>query len=296
MNVITSLICTGIGFLFGICFSRLQARLYRRNIQKITRFNVNNKNESLRVDAYYANSGKKDAGESVNLGYPFEYMAIAMLETQLLALNKCLELRSGPAPATKIEVEGLSKDSDLIILGGPFHNLLTGYIFGLKKEYHNVPFYFDDLSVDVNGQIRGDEATLVFDNGEPFKFEENCFIPLKDVDNKFYHTDYALILNVRNPFNPKKRIISFIGCRSIGVYGAAMYFNKYSNEIKKNIKYDQYAIIIRVNGEQDNIVGEPRFLKSVELNSIDLGNITSKYIKDLKIISVSCNYKKQKIE
>ena len=285
INLFASLVWTIIAFVAGILFTRLQTALYRHYVKKITRFTVHGRSDTLYVTSIYANSGKKDAGEAVNLGYPFEYMANAMIESFLLSINKHLEMRSGPGPITKREVEMTSKDSNIILLGGPFHNLITGHIFGLLKDYHTVPFYFDSLKRE-DGSI--EEASLIHieDENKPLVNGENCFIPEKDADGRYYRTDYALIMNVVNPFNPKKRIISFIGCRSIGVFGAALFYTKNRKEIIKKVKFDEYALVVKVNGEQDNIIGEPKLLKTYKLDSIDISKISTAHLKDLKVIEI----------
>ena len=285
VNLIASLVWTIIAFVAGVLFTRLQTVLYRRYVKKITRFTVHGRNDTLYVTSIYANSGKKDAGEAVNLGYPFEYMANAMIESFLLSLNKHLEMRSGPGPITKREVEMTSKDSNIILLGGPFHNLITGNIFGLSKEYHTVPFYFDSVARE-DGSM--EDATLIHieEADKPLVNGDNCFIPEKDADGRYYRTDYALIMNVVNPFNPKKRIISFIGCRSIGVFGAALYYTKYRKEIAKKVKFDEYALVIKVNGEQDNIIGEPKLLKTYNLDPIDISKISTAHLNDLKVVEI----------
>ena len=96
--------------------------------------------------------------------------------------------------------------------------------------------------------------------------------PLKDKLGDFYCEDYGLIINIKNPYNPEKRIIALMGCRSIGVLGATYAFTKFNNETLKSVKNDEYAVIVKCHGDRSNLDIERgiTYVDQVKIESINI--------------------------
>ena len=247
-----------IGAFFVVLFyHKLMAWHYKNKFYRSTRLNIDKKGK-FPLRCYIANSGRYDADEKVYLGYPFEYMASATVNTHLEHLTRNTDMKISPCPLKKDEVVRLDKTGDLILLGGPFHNLLTRLFFGLTKENTNVPFYFDTFD--------GEEATLFYKENNDTDYRTAK--PIKDPNGNYYCEDYALILNIRNPYNPDKRVITIMGCRSIGVLGGTNAFTMYNKDIFGDVKYDEYAVIIKCYGEQNNI-NDDRKIERVSVIKLD---------------------------
>ena len=108
-----------------------------------------------------------------------------------------------------------------------------------------MPFSFDENA----------NLTHTHENGEQTTFSPE----LSEGEQKYFEKDYGLIMNVKNPLDKNKRIISIIGCRSVGCYGATQYLCNNIHTIKNKIKDDEYAIVISCDGEEENITSEPVF-------------------------------------
>ena len=250
----------------------LRDRFFIKHVHNVTRLKVHGKKDNLNISCFYANSGIQDGDENVGLGYPFEYMSFATTKAYLHTLNKLFLAESQPSPATIEDLKDLKLNDNIILFGGPNHNLITGYIFGLREQYHNVPFYY--------GSYNGEDATLFYadDLKKPF-------VPHLNKETNVYVKDYGLILNVENPYNPEKRIIALIGCRSVGVLGATIFFTEFNKELKKATKkMKNFAAIIEVRGDANNVVGDPTLVKAVGINSIDETKIVDDYLKDIDIV------------
>ncbi len=259
ISLLSSLIWAVAAFIAVLIFNKLVERYYKKKFYQLTRLNISKKNKHF-IRCYIANSGRYDANEKVYLGYPFEYMASATIDSYLENLTRNIDMNTYLSPLKKDEINKTDKTGDLILLGGPFHNLLTKLFFGLSKDNTIVPFYFDTFE--------GEEATLFYkENGAS---DYKTVKPIKDPNGNFYCEDYALILNVRNPYAPKNRIIAIIGCRSIGVLGGTNALTLYRKEIFSDVKYDEYAVIIKCYGDQNNINDDRGIerISVIELNSI----------------------------
>lgn len=124
----------------------------------------------------------------------------------------------------------------LILIGGSVNNSISREL--LKKDVcEGLNFNFDLTKSNRN-------LTYTDKNGinqikEPKAKENDIFM------------DYALILNIRNPWCTSKRLIAIMGCNGLGTYGAAKYIHsgKYlENRIKDIIEFDEYAILISCKG------------------------------------------------
>ena len=223
-----------------------------------------------------ANSGRYDESENVYLGYPFEYMSAASINSYLSMMVKIVDMEPHPCPLKVKEIAKIDKTKDLILLGGPFHNILTKLFFGLVKDKTNLPLYFDTFE--------GEEATLFYkENGAN---EYKTAKPLKDMVGNYYSEDYGLIINIKNPYNPSKRVIALMGCRSIGVLGATLAFTTFNKEIFKKVKDDQYAVIVKCYGDRNNVdIERPiEFITSIALNDLKIENLIN--IVDRETISI----------
>ena len=279
-DVFIELLGATIVFFAGILFSITIKRLYSKRIHNATRLKINSKDDSVAFKCYYANSGLMDNDEATGIGYHFEYMAHANIVTYLLSLNKNIEVDLQIGPLYVKDISDCTLTNNTIIYGGPFHNLITGQVFGLTKQYHNIPFYFD---------YAGDEAAALYHVGE----EDKPFVPLMNADKTYYTHDYGMIINVVNPYNPKKRIIAFIGCRSSGVHGASLFFSQNAKELKKKTKnMNNYVAIVSCNGDADNIIGDVLLERVYEIDNINEANITNKYLND--VVRKNANKNKSK--
>lgn len=210
----------------------------------------------LFMRCFYANSNRVDEEEHVLLGYPFEYMASASVSTYLniMSHNKA-DVISSPSPIKDIDAAKEYREN-VLLLGGPYHNTVTHYFFGLKEGDTKLPFYF--------GSYQGEDATLFYKDGDSVK----TFVPKKHSSGDYYAEDYGLILNIKNPYNPDKRVIALIGCRSIGVLGAAAFFTEHNKKLRKITKnMDEYAVVIECHGDNLNVLQDPEDHFAVELES-----------------------------
>ena len=270
INLVASLITFFVGVLVPLLFNLI----YKKTIKKSTGLSLGSRKDSLDIVAYYANSGKFDPVEKTFLGFPFEYMSLAMVEAYLNNLNKNVTVTSSASPLNKDELDSINKNSNLLLIGGPFHNIVVGMLFGLSEEYHNIPLRFVK---------RGDEdACLLYKN----ESKEEIFTPKKNEDGSHYAKDFGLIINMKNPYNPKKRVIALIGCRTVGVYCAAKFFseqNRKTDKLKKHVKgMKEYAVVVSCNCDKNGMVGSPVFEQAWELDSLDIHKISKEPIKNLE--------------
>ena len=236
---------------------------FRPTVKAIERWRFR-KSSHLKLDdnklfmrCFYANSNRVDEEEHVLLGYPFEYMASASVGTYLnIMSNNKADIISSPSPINKEDAIKEYREN-ILLLGGPNHNTVTSYFFGLKEGHTNLPFYY--------ASYQGEDATLFYKDGDTIK----TFVPKKHSSGDYYAEDYGLILNVKNPFNPEKRIIALIGCRSIGVLGAAAFFTEHNKKLRKITKnMDEYAVVIECHGDNLNVLQDPEDHFAIELKSL----------------------------
>ncbi len=231
-----------IGYLFGV----IKNHLKKKSIKELLRFDQE-KDDAPDINCFTANPGIRDTEELVELGYVFEYMSIGEIKsefTKILPSDSSINVYMSNLRFEKISPTLLK--NNLVIIGGPFHNSITRDLF---SKIQNLPFHFED------------DASLVYtyEDGKIDKFTPNLYDPNENKDkHSFYDNDYALILNVKNPYAQGKRIILIAGCRSVGCYGATVYLTEHLYDIKKQIDSDEYALVITCNGEKENLVGKPK--------------------------------------
>lgn len=287
-DISVNLIASVIVFLTGVFYAFFRNRIYRVKRRNVTKFNYKTKDDKKVVSCYSAHSEFRDELEKVDFTFFFEDMAYSTISEYLLHIHKETEFKFDLSPLTKKDINTIltSNDmkGDIVLLGGPNHNSLTNVIFGLKEEYSNVPLHF---GTDLNTK---EEAALFVTDKED-KSVTRLYVPKKKVIKRkgeevtVYNKDYGLILNVKNPFEPKSRILAFIGCRSAGVYAAASYFTNHSKKLKKNVKgIDEYAVIVECQCDDRNIHGDPIFKEAVALESIKPEMLSDEKVVD-KVIT-----------
>lgn len=258
IELLASLVWAPLSFLFVYLWMKTKEHFYKHRLYKNIRLKLHDSKQKLMINCFYANSNKVDKNESAALGYPFEYMAAATVQSYLSFIaKKNFQMDMCPSPLRYDEVLK-ETDENLLLLGGPFHNNYTRFFFGLEKDNTNLPFYFDSYE--------GEEATLFFNNG----LELKKFKPKKDITGKFYTDDYGIILNMKNVYNNDKRIIALIGCRTIGVLGAAVALTKLNKQLfERTNTYDEYAVVVCCHGNRYNIMKDPEICECIELHSIE---------------------------
>ena len=247
-NVLVVPILTALGtFLFTV----VRKRIIRARQRRVLRFTEKDDKSRKDVNCITANTGQYDEGELVTLGYVFEYIAVGELRVAFKQLFKHIDIGVKMSPVEYGDMHMSDLKSNMILIGGPFHNCVSReLLFSGKFDF---PFSFDD------------NANLYHDNGDGTtdKFEPKQ----SDLNNKFYELDYALIVNIKNPKMPSKRLIALIGCRSVGCYGAAYFLSHKLHKLKKIIKDDEYAVVVRCQCDEEDIINMPEFVKYYPLSS-----------------------------
>ncbi len=239
-NFLTEFILAIVMFAGGLVVT-LAKRIYSHHkIRTVLRFDDDKK---LDLNCFTANTGQYDENELVTLGYVFEYMAVGELRAFLRSTYKEVEMKVKMSPENYGSVSKRDLHQDLILIGGPFHNSITAKL--VMDKSMKLPFYFDK------------DANLVYEGLHGKK----VFSPeLSEGETKYYENDYALIVNIENPLKKGKRILAFMGCRSIGCYGAAYYIAHFLKDIKKEVGKGDYAIVVRVAGDEEDIIDEPELV------------------------------------
>ncbi len=245
-EVVWDLLLLIVPIIIGFLFNVLRNYLKKKSINDLLRFE-NEKDETPDINCFTANPGIRDTGELVELGYVFEYMAIGEIKSEFYEiLPNGTNINVSMANLQFEKISPTLLKNNLLVIGGPFHNAVTRDLF---SKIENLPFHFEE------------DASLVYtyENGVTDKYTPSLYDPNNNKDkNSFYDNDYALILNVKSPYAKGKRLILIAGCRSVGCYGAAIYLTEHLYEIKKQIKSDEYALVITCNGEKENLIGKPK--------------------------------------
>ncbi len=246
LDVATESALAIITFLAGFLLSRLRTFLKKRRVQSVLKFDVE---EKLDLNCFTANTGQYDEEERVTLGYVFEYMAAGEMRASFKKLYKEAEMKVKMSPEEYTSVQKRDVSQDLLLIGGPFHNSITREL--VMNGRNGLPFYFDE------------DANLIYEGKEG----RDVYCPeLSGGANQYFENDYALILNIRNPLKKGKRILAFMGCRSIGCYGAAYYIAHCLKTLKRRVKGDEYAVVIRVEGDEEDIIDNPELVKYYPLS------------------------------
>lgn len=233
-----------ITFVVGLLFNVMRRYGSRARRRKLTRLQIKSPQDD--IICFTANSGHYDEQELVTLGYVFEYIAIGELRVSLKELFKGVEVCARMSPPEFSSLRARDIKSDLILVGGPFHNCVTREL--VFRE--GFPFHFEE------------DASLVYEeNGE-----RDVYTPKEsEQKTRYFETDYALIVNMRNPRAQGKRIIALMGCRSIGCLGAGVFLATKLKKYYRTVKDDEYAIVIRCEGDEEDIIDEPEFIKYYKL-------------------------------
>lgn len=228
---------------FGYLIALLRKIFHRTISKKVLKMGQEDKKE---LTVFTANSGQYDEQELVTLGYIFEYISVGELNTAFKSIY-----RGGKLDVKMSNEKVLGKrvlNDNLVLIGGPYHNCVTRELVFNGKN--NLPLSFDD---NANLTVLDGNNVLVY------KPETGG-----DVAH-YYENDYGIIMNIKNPNDTSKRIISFIGCRSIGCLGAADYFLEKQSEFSRQIKRndEEYAVIVRCSGNNEKLYETPTLEKYV---------------------------------
>ena len=234
-----------LGYLFGI----LKRRIKIGTFKKLLRFDVKDPSESS-LKFITANTSQQDNEELVTYGYVFEYRAAGELGSTLAKLYGPKYKISTSMSKDTYNYSYAQLDTDLIVIGGPFHNAVTREF--LRRMGDSLPFSYEE------------DASLVYTNPTDSS-KDRRFTP-KVIDNKYYGEDYALIMNVKNPINPQKRVIFISGCRSIGCYGGAIFLSQQLKELKGKIKSDEYAVVVSCCGDEEDLNARPKLCECFPLD------------------------------
>lgn len=234
-----------LGYLFGVLKRKMKIDLYK----KIMRFDVKEPSESP-LKIITANTEQHDDQELVVYGFVFEYRAAGELGATLAKLY-------GPryrisTTMSKRDFNNYTKgqlDQDLIVIGGPFHNSVTREFF--RRMGDSMPFHYDE------------DATLVYTNPDNPTLQKR--FSAKEMRD-YYGEDHALIMNVKNPINPEKRVIFISGCRSIGCYGGAIFMSQQLKELKGIVCDDEYAVVVYCSGGKEDLDSRPKFCEYFPLH------------------------------
>lgn len=240
-----------LSFLIGIVYAAWKRHHFRSGRRKLLRFSEKDDKELKDINCFTANSGFYDENELATLGYTFEYIAVGELRVAFKALFKHIDISVKMSPNEYKDAHMRDLKSNLVLIGGPFHNCLTReLLFGGRFEF---PFSYDE------------DANLYYMRGTE---REEVYHPrVADMQNKFFERDYALIINIRNPRFPSRRLIALIGCRSVGCYGGAYFLSHKLYELKKVIKDEEYALVVRCECDEEDIISDPEFVKYYPLSS-----------------------------
>ncbi len=222
-------------FILGWLYQLFKEKSKRRMNRKLLRM----VEDEQKIVCFTANPLQHDDEEFVDLGYVFEYLSVGEISASFRQMYKKLECE---CVMSKINPEdnqlGLQKEN-MILIGGPFHNSLTKKLI---FEEWIPPFSFDS------------DANLIYDT--------DIYKPvLTQSSNPHFGKDFAVILNMKNPYHLERRLICIMGCRSIGCYGATVFLTRYLDTIKDKIVDEEYAIVISCRGEEEKLVTKPNFEK-----------------------------------
>ncbi len=239
VDIFLDILMMPLSFILGFVTLKLRNTIFRSNYKKKLRLS----GKALSVNCFTANPDCIDNEEHVNLGYIFEYMSVGEIKSswEKKFENFALNVQMAKKDFSCIREQDI--DDNLLIIGGPFHNSVTKNLF--FNENNKLPFYFES------------DATLVYTGADGTK----RYSPKLTGDGKYYETDYALILNVKNPANPQKRVIAIIGCRSVGCYGGAVFLSKYLNKkVKNSAISDEYALVVKCYGNEEQVTSVPELV------------------------------------
>ena len=239
LDVVKDILIMPITFIIGLLISWLKTTEHNRKYKQILRYSPDDE----KIVCFTANPGKYDYSECVKLGYVFEYMSLGVIMNSLKKIYKDIDFITMMSELDYADIRKKNLKRNLILIGGPFHNSVTRQL--LFSNNINMPFSFDE------------DANLIYTDE---KGKETRFCPeISNGEKKFFEKDYALIINIKNPLVSTKRILSIMGCRSVGCYGAALFLCNNIHNIKKEIVDDEYAIVISCDGEEENITLAPVF-------------------------------------
>lgn len=234
-----------VGYLVNTLRRSNRANIYKK-LMRITG-EVNRPGETW-LKFITANPQLADESELVSCGYVFEYRGAGELGSTMNKLyGPNLQIKT---TMSRVDFSYTYSDlsTNLILIGGPFHNSVTRNF--LERMGTSWPFRFEPDSTLVYTDPDG--------NKTPFK--------PKTINKEYYGEDYALIMNVKNPYDPEKRVIFIAGCRSIGCYGGAIFLSQQLKEIRKKVPWDEYALVVSCSGDAEDLNARPKLMGTFPLH------------------------------
>lgn len=234
---------------------RLGYRTINRHIYKnkllINKNQINS--DFSNIICYTANPDNYDKQEHTALGYPFEYMALGEVNSMFRYVYKIDKSIACKMAKCSFEENNPDLQNHLILIGGPPHNSITKHIF----DKFEIPFSF------------GQNNTLIYQPKNESNKSTLYHPELANGNEDFFKKDYALILNIRNPYakDNARRLILICGCRSIGCYGGAVFLSNHLREIKKIVKDSEYALVVECEGNAEGLICEPKLEEYYPLNT-----------------------------
>ncbi len=146
---------------------------------------------------------------------------VAYVADLCLFLGTFVSIYDKPKVVFDTNVHAHDLQENIILIGGPVTNKVT-------KE--------------INEKI-------------PIRFDKNKNI-YSSFTKRVYKNDYTgFILNIENPFNPKKRLLLLAGKRFYGTHAAVLALMKRFSEVKK-----QYAIVEGLDEDGDGIIDNVKLI------------------------------------
>lgn len=248
-DILWEIFWLAIPMLLGYIFAMIKQLSGLNFRKKLMRFDVKDPEKSS-LKFITANTVQKDNEELVTYGYVFEYRAAGELGSTLSHLYGPKFKISTTMSKKEYSYSYAQLDTNLIVIGGPFHNSVTREFF--RRMGDSLPFRFEA------------DASLVYT--DPTDCSKVDKYTSKLIDESYYGEDYALIMNVRNPLNPESRVIFISGCRSIGCYGGAIFLSQQLSELKGKVSSDEYAIVVSCCGDEEDLNARPKFCRCYPLD------------------------------
>ncbi len=225
-------------------------------------------------------------GNAYQLSYFLELLGCAKLTYFFKRKYKNVNICYHPAPISFepsfTTMDKLKKDT--ILIGGPNHNSISDFLL-------NKCTIFQPNKAELRFEKIDDRSHLII--AGPRSMKKTYFQELwkkkkkkrsteskwskdfkRGIEKKDHsYDDYALIINIKNPFNSNKRLIATMGCGSAGCFGGASYIAeqlaRFWNPkawMKAWIK-KEYIMVISCNGDQEQLHGDPTPELFIEVES-----------------------------
>ena len=253
VNIVSEFVFLPISFALGLLGFAIKGVIARKKYKRKLKF----ENNLNKIQFITANPESKDSQEHANLGYVFEYMSVGELQSTWMKNFKGIEIGVQMSLPSTIQNEQIPEEN-LLIIGGPFHNQMCRNVLNRYKSVF--PFYWK--------RVGDEDAVLHFE----YEGEIDTYTPVLVVEGekKYYGKDYALIVNVKNVLDSQKRLMLLIGCRAMGCLGGAIFLSQHMDKISENDLPEEYAMVVRMTGDEDQITSGPYLEKIYKLDTTNL--------------------------